>query len=247
MASRLARAHMEAERRLRVAVEQAVRRIWLGLPGYDRENVDEWLSRVVPVVLAAQAASVRITDAYVARFLRRAPLGLAPAELTGAAVRNGTPPEVVYERPFVTLWAALGAGADFEDALNKALARAVSTAAMDVQLAMRATADAIDQADPGIYGYQRVADPGACAFCQEVDGAYVKGSDGFVMALHNNCGCGLEPLTEPHRGAVHLPDGTQIRPYQFGPLNDQVAVHEHGELGPVLGAAHDNFTGPDDL
>lgn len=50
----------------------------------------------------------------------------------------------------------------------------------------------------------------------------------------HNCGCSLEPLTEPHRGAVHLPDGTEIRPFAYGPLNEKVAVQLHEELGPVL-------------
>lgn len=43
-----------------------------------------------------------------------------------------------------------------------------------------------------IVGYTRVADPGACAFCQEVDGAFLRSSD--PMPLHPGCGCGVEPI-----------------------------------------------------
>ena len=111
------------------------------------------------------------------------------------------------------------------------LARATSTAAMDVQLAARATFGAVQEADDGVYGYQRVADGDACEFCQAVDGAYVKSGD--AMALHNNCGCSLEPLTVPHPRAARLPDG--------------VAVHEHGELGPMLGDAAHDFTSLADI
>jgi hypothetical protein len=58
----------------------------------------------------------------------------------------------------------------------------------------------------------------------------------------HNCGCGLEPNDEPHRGAVHLPDGTRVRENQYGPLNANVAVEDHGELGPVLVAPGQKFT-----
>ena len=102
---------------------------------------------------------------------------------------------------------------------------------MDVQLSARATFDAVQAADSGIYGYQRVADGSACEFCQRLDGAYVKSAS--AMALHNGCGCSLEPLTAPHRLAAYLPSG--------------VAVHEHGELGPMLGSPDHSFTGPSGL
>ncbi len=228
-------------------VVQALAQIWADLPGYDRENIDEWLSRAVPAVLTAQRASALVTDAYLGQALGRGPIGFNPSELIGAAVRNGVALEEVYQRPFVTLWSKLGENAGFEAASSAALARVKSTAAMDVQLSMRATADAVDVADTSFYGYRRVADPGACPFCLEVDGAYIKAADGFAYALHNGCGCSMEPNTEPHRGAVHLPDGSRVRAYQYGPLNDNVAVEQHGELGAVLVAPGDTFTSQADL
>jgi hypothetical protein len=197
--------------------------IWGSLPGYDRENVDEWLSRVVPVVETGQRSSSALTDAFLARRMGRQPLGVAAI---GAQTRNGTPPEEVYHRPFVTLWSKLGASIPFEDAASAALSRATGSAAMDMQLAMRSTAGQVNEADPAMYGFQRVADGGACEFCSLVDGAYVK--DGDAMPLHNNCGCGLEPLDAPHPLAAKLPSG--------------VAVHEHGELGAVLTAPGEHFT-----
>src|ERR1041384_461312 len=191
MASPLTNAHIEAERRLRVLTKRAVEAIWVNMPAYDRGDLDQWLSRVLPLVDTAQKQSVALTEAYLARYMGRQPLGLNPSELTGAAVRNGTPPAEVYERPFVTLWSALGSGSLFEDAAGKALARAVGTAAIDTQLSMRATADEVDAADDNLYGYTRVANPTACAFCREVDGAYVKASAGFAYELHHGCGCSL--------------------------------------------------------
>ncbi|HYJ21619.1 MAG TPA: hypothetical protein VEW07_06325 [Solirubrobacterales bacterium] len=247
MTDLLTEAHIEGEKRLRESLIEALARIWQSLPGYDRENVDEWLSKALLVVLAAQRQSVALTNAYLARAMERQPLGLDLPELTGAGVRNGAAPEAVYERPFVTVWSALGAGTDWEQSVQDGLARATSTGAMDTQLSMRAAAMAIEEADTNLFGFRRVANPEACIFCKEVDGAYVKGADGFVMGLHNHCGCGLEALREPHPGAVKLPDGTEIRAFAYGPLNDNVALEDHGELGPVLVDPNQHFTSQAEL
>lgn len=226
MASRLASAHIEAERRLRALAVGTVERTWRNLGGWNRVDVPGFLELVVPVVLTAQRQSVALTDAYLARALERQPIGVAAGEVIGSAARAGADPREVYERPFVTMWTSLGDGKQFSDAFNAGLARAKSTAAMDVQLAMRGTANLVQEADEAIFGYTRVADPGACEFCQEVDGAYVKSADAFP--LHNFCGCGLEPNTEPHRLAAASPPA--------------VAIHEHGELGPMLGSPDHDFT-----
>jgi len=220
MASPLAEAHIAAQARLRGLTVRTLTRIWNELPGYDRENVDEWLSRVLPVVLTAQRTAGNLTEAYLARAMDRQPFGTVPDY-----PRNDASPDEVYQRPFVTLWGKLGEGLMFADASSAALARATSTAAMDVQMAMAQTARAVGTADPLIQRFQRVADAGACAFCQEVDGAILNSDD--AMPLHNNCGCGIEPLTE-------------ARPVT--PVSQNVAVHQHGELGPVLGSAEHDFT-----
>lgn len=207
----------------------AVEQIWRDLPGYDRENIDEWLTIVLPIIETSRRTSAALTDAYIASALERQPLGLYALE----RVRNGTDPAEVYQRPFVTVWTALGAGRAWEDAVAQGLRRATSTAAIDTQLAFRSTADHIAQADQGIYGYKRVADAGACAFCRMVNGAYVKSASAF--ALHNHCGCGLEPLTDPHPAARFLPSGEEIR-------RDGFAVQTHGELGAVLTDPAHDFT-----
>lgn len=234
---RPAQAHIEAQARLRALVAQGVKNLWTGLPGYDEVNVDPFVSAVVPLVEGGQRHSVALTNAFIARSLGRQPVGVNVDELIGAGVRNGTTPQEVYRRPFVTLWTGLKNGSQYTDALNAAMARATGSAQMDVQLSMRATLGAVQQADDTIYGYQRTADGDACDFCQGVDGAYIK--DGDAMPLHDRCGCGVEVLSGPHRSATHLPDGTQIREHRGGPListppPSTVAIEQHGELGPVL-------------
>lgn len=225
MASALAEAHIEGQARLRGLTSDTLAAIWASLSGYDRDNIPEWLANAVPTVLTAQRASVALTNAYLAAARERQPLPISTERLIGAAVRQGVSPQEVYQRPFVTLWTGLKDGKPFEEASAAALARAQGAAAADVQLAMRATAGAVEKADPGIYGYQRVADGGACSFCLEVNGAFVKSASAFP--LHNNCGCGLEPLTSERSST---------------PLPETVAVHEHGELGAVLADPAHDFT-----
>jgi len=221
----LADAHISAQARLRELAALGVRRAWARLPGYNEADVATFLGLAVPVVVAAQRASITLTDAFLALALGRAPVGIDAGRLLADRVRGGVTPEEVYRRPFVTIWTALAAGTGYDDAVAAGLARAASSAEMDVQLASRAAMAAAQDADPQIRGYQRVADDDACAYCRMIDGAFVKRAD--AMALHNHCGCTLMPLTRPVDSTA-IPDG--------------VAVHPHGELGPLLADPSDKFT-----
>lgn len=227
MASQLTRAHIEGQALIRRALGNAVRIVWSELPAYDRQNVDEWLARVLPIVDASQRRSASLTAGYLARSLERQPQGIDLGAVVGAAVRNGADPADVYSRPFVTLWTSLGKGADYADAVAAGLDRAMATAEMDVQLSARQTFALVQSETPAIRGYRRVANSGACKFCQMVDGAFVRKAT--AMALHNRCGCGLEP---------------QLSRAPVDPLPEGVAVHAHGELGPLLGDPAHDFTGP---
>lgn len=222
--NRLVGAHIEAQARIRTQAVAAMSAAWAGLPNYDESSVPAFLERAVPISVASQRASIAVTNAFVARRLGRQPAGVNPALILDAT-RNGATPADVYRRPFVTVWTALKNGTEYQEAVAAGLARASSSAAMDVQLAMRGTMQAVQQTDDGIYGYRRVADPGACEYCAAIDGAFVYSAD--AMPLHNHCGCGLDPVTRAARVTPHP---------------DTVAVHEHGELGAVIAPAGDHFT-----
>lgn len=224
--SELAQAHILGQERLRALAASGITAVWQALRGHDEKDVPEFLAAVVPFVLALQRQSVALTNAYVARATNIQPAPLDIAELVGAGVRAGSPPEEVYKRPFRTVWTALAAGSVLEDALHAGLARAASTGEMDVQLSSRATLQAAQNANPRIRGYQRVPDGGACSYCRALAGAFVKSAD--AMPLHNRCGCTLEPVLNE---AIHA-----------SPLPESVAVHEHGELGAVIGDPAHSFT-----
>lgn len=221
----LVRAHIEAERRLQGTASRAVGAAWRNLGSWNDADVERFLARAVPIVGSAQRQSVAVTDAFVARYLGRSPLGIDPEQIT-ARTRKGTTLDEVYRRPFVQLWSSLKNGQQFDDGFNAALERAAGSAAMDVQLAMRETAGFIDREDSSFAGFQRVANAGACAFCQEVDGAFVSYED--VMALHNYCNCGVEP----RQNVSDLPRQGEL----------DVSLNDHGELGPMLGDPEHDFT-----
>ncbi len=229
MPAALVSAHIEAQARLRTLAAAAVARAWAGLPNHDEASVAPFVAAVVPVVTAVQRQSITLADAFVARALGRRTLGIASGPAIDA-LRGDTTPADVYRRPFVTVWTALANGVPFEQALAAGAARATSLAEMDVQLAQRGGLQAIQRADRTIQGWRRVADPGACKFCAAVDGARLRTAN--AMALHDRCGCSIEP---------------EVNAAAPTPLPDDVAVHEHGELGPTLGDPAHAFTGPGDI
>jgi hypothetical protein len=233
----LAEAHIVLQARLRGLTQNAVTSVWASLPAYNHQNVDEWLTKVLPIVTAAQRQSVHLTEAYLARALERQPVGVDVEKLIGDHVRNGAKPEDVYVRPFITTWSELKAGKELAAAVHAGLARATSTAATDVQLAMRASLVSIGQADGEILGYRRVPDAGACSFCQTVAGQRYLIQQ--LMPIHNHCGCGVEPITAANRGdfsGKHENDLSVVRD------GVHAAVREHGELGPVLVDGTQHFT-----
>ena len=181
----LADRQIQLNQRLRESTDAAVRRIWGSLPDYNRPSLDRWLSQVLPVVLGAQRQQVAVTQAYLSAALDRPAASIDPEAVIGSAARAGTPPEEVYTRPFIQVWQALATGRPYVEAVNVGLARATSSAAMDVQLAMRDTLKAVGDIDPAIAGYQRVADPGACEYCLLLDGAQFRTED--PMPIHNFC------------------------------------------------------------
>lgn len=228
MASAVAEAHMLIQERLRTALVAGVTSAWLGLAGYDEDDVPGWLERVVPLVLAAQQQSAQTTDAYIARSLERQPRGVNLSAVTGAILRAGAEPAQVYRRPFVNVWTALDRGQPWEAAVRAGMARAQDLARTDVQLAQRAALQQAQLRDPAIQQWRRVPDANACTYCRMIAGAKVNSAE--AMPLHPGCGCTLEPIT----------DG------RFEPVTelgaDGVSIREHGELGPVLVSPDHAFT-----
>lgn len=250
---------------VRSKVAQRVAQAWDRLGSWDRPDVERFTAVVVPTVEAGQRRAQALTDIYLSRLVGIGPVGLT--ESVGASTRNGTEPAAVYERPFVQLWAALGAGVDFERARAAAGARAAGSAQTDVSLSMRAAAvEWSDQAEfeRRVIGWERVMDDGACAFCAAASTQRYKSAD--LLPLHDRCNCSVAPVFPETDLAIRRFNGQLLdrlkaeaqnggrtdywnskhfKVSQDGELQlPQVATHEHGELGRVVTEAAHDFTGP---
>lgn len=243
MASNLAEAHIEAKRRVRELALRELRSVWEGLPGYDEEDVVGWLALALPLILLAQRQTALLTDAYIARATERQPLGVDLEQVIGAAVRNGTPLEQVYRRPFVTLWSELGQGRSFEAGRDKARERMEATAAWDIQASFRDTLVQVGERDQNLWGFQRVANPDACEFCLRVNGAQFLKTN--PLPLHPWCQCGVEPVVytrgEANRNALEAFNANPT------PVPEDVAIHAHGEMGSYLADPEHDFTSEEEL
>lgn len=229
--SQLADRHIELNAALRKRTVEAVTRIWYALPDHRDGSLATWLQTVPSLIEAARRQQIAITEAYLARALDRPVTGVSADQII-AGYRNGADPQDVYKRPFDTTWTALADGTPYTAAAEQGLARAVQTASTDVQMAMRDTLTAIGQSEENIWGYERIANPGACAFCQELDGAQFRTES--PLEIHPSCGCGVEPVVYT-RGRANR-DNVKI--FENSPTNrppsSEVAIRTHGELGPVI-------------
>lgn len=245
--------YQEQLARTRAYVAATLGQAWDDLGAYYAADVDAFLELAVPVVEGAQLHAVTLTDAYLAA---RTGGDFRGITLDDLRLRGGPTLEEVYRRPFVTTWTALSKGKAVPDAIAAGRARAMSTGEMDVSLATRDAADAWIADDDRIVGWERVPDGGACDFCLLVSTQrYHKGD---LMPLHNRCGCTVDPIMDTDtRGRILNRDrleelrakGVTVygrgEPRRFGA--PAAAVHDHGELGPVITDAHNDFTSEHDL
>jgi hypothetical protein len=248
MPSALTAAYLSELKRTRHAVSAHVASKWERLPDYRDERIPGFLDATLPVVRAGQQRAVALTSAYLARKLGVPPVGLNVDSLVGANVRGGVDPATVYTRPFITVRAAIftiGIAA----ASAKGLARLTSTAEMDVAMSGRDALLAFsrDSASGGeITGWTRVADPGCCEFCQSINGARTGPDE--PQPLHNRCGCSAEPITGDSGGSGGFGGfAGALLGSVLGEGDAATSIEQHGELGPVITAAGDNFAGPNDL
>jgi hypothetical protein len=209
-----------------------LRQAWLSLGAYRDADIEKWLNRVVPLVMAGEWTIAQLTAAYLARVVglangeRITAEPVKRADVTGERLR-GVDPTEVYRRPAVTLYSSLAAGLSFRESVNRGLTRALDIAQIDMQLARTHTVAGSTR----ISSYRRtLSGLENCELCSIASThRYYRGD---LMPIHGRCDCGIMPVfaTDPHTEPL---DGIEVR--------------QHGELGPVLTVTGQHFTGPDDL
>lgn len=238
-------AHATARERVVERVVQTISQTWLGLGAWNRDDIEVFVSRVVPVISAGQSLTAQLVDIYVAQVITEitgsftAPVGVPAAVATGG---RGVPPAEVYTRPFIQLWADLAKGVLFNDAFKSATSRLTELADDDMSLAYRHATSSVMTRQSRVTGYRRVIRPelsrgGSCPLCQTASENTYHRKD--LLPIHTHCRCGVIPIIGSSDVGRDLNDSDRT-------ISAPVATvtHLHGELGPVLYPAGQHFDGP---
>ncbi len=254
--------------RLRAATVARVLALWALHGGLTDEDSDRFTAAAVPVVTGGQVAIARLVAGYLA-IVTRSTLGTATAAAVDphlVTAARGIAPVEVYRRPVVTARTAIAEGRPFAEAMRTAADHLERIADTDVALAQRQATVAAVSADERIVGYRRVLTGSSCALCATASTQRYRTDQ--LMPIHGRCDCGVAPIfgqSDPGQvinrrlvkdlraaakstGAKDYATNRHISVAEDGSVVlPKVATHQHGELGPTLTRAADDFTGPGDI
>lgn len=183
---------------IRARVEQYVRTQWTALGSWDRADIERFTELVSPVVEAGQLQVAAITDGYLAAVESMmtgstvSPVGV-PADLVSDLAMRGVATPEVYARSGPTVWKALAEGTSYGDAVAQGLTRALSAAAVDMQLAHTHAARHVLSKKPHVSGYRRVLTGSkSCRLC--VTASTQRYNVGKLQPIHTHCDCKVMPI-----------------------------------------------------
>lgn len=261
---RLAAAYLTRYNRLRNRTVTAVGFLWDRHANLDDRAAAVFAGQAASVVRGSQAGVTALVNGHLGAAATLVDSGVLDLDDTPPTPRNVDLDEVYY-RGVVSARAAISEGRTYTEAMTAGRARAVASASTDVVLAQRAVMSrAVD--GTRIVGYRRTLTGVSCALCASASTQrYTRSS---LMPIHSHCDCGVAPIigsrdpghviNEPLLAdlksagkATGDPDYWRSRKFKVdedGTIRlPGIAIHHHGELGPVLTDADHNFTGPSDL
>ena len=225
---------------------------------YDSKKIGPWASELASLIQGFQSQAASGTDAYLTELA---------SEMTGRKyspagtikvtdLRNGANPVEVYGRVADTYRYQTSLGKEPTAALQIAATRAEILAETDIALAARAQARKF-MVVKNVEGWRRVIHPeltrsGTCGLCiVAADRIYHRSE---LMPIHDRCVCtvspvinGVDPGYSLNRSDLQalykLVGGTQAKQLS----NARIAVHHHGELGPVLTVRGQHFRSASDV
>lgn len=234
---------------------------------YDAVAVAALAAEVANLSLSAQHTTAGLSAQFATQ-TAAAVLGVSAPRIPRnpwTQVRDGKPLKLVYTRPAEVFKRAIATGATHEEAVRRAVQRATGLATSDLLLEDRAVQRAVFER-MGVTAYRRVIHPelsrtGTCGLCiAAADRVY---STNELMPLHPpSCNCTVLPivgdidpglsLNREDLDALYSAAGSNkaldLRGTRFKSLDElraagesAYAVHEHGELGPMLTRAGDKF------
>lgn len=248
---------------LRASMVQQLYAMWFGLPNYRDKDLEEWLDISLPLVRAARETSATATTTYIQMQL----------EVMGSEdsiemppfgdmdfIRGGVSLEEVYSRPFKEVWTGLSRGKTLEESIEDGANRLRQLVETDIQLAHTHVSRNILSKKTNVVGFRRVPQGAySCALCLVASTQrYHKFN---LMAIHPGCDCRVAPiisevnvpqvmdkeLLDQIHDAIARQFGISSRDARKIDYRKILLTREHGEYGPTLTVAQNNFTGPSQL
>lgn len=197
------------------------------------------------------------------------------SKLTTGSLRNGSPFEDVYRRPFASMYTALSEGALVGDAIAAGALRAAQIASTDTQLAGRAAGFEQRMGNQNIKFYRRTLTGSEnCALCAIASTQRYRRGD--LKPIHPGCDCGEEPFFGDETTPQVIDEGKLFETHEelfrqlgvedasardagLGKIIDSaegtkladfteiIVESNHGEYGPTLRFRDQNFTTLNDL
>lgn len=169
--------------RIRIRTAAGLASVWDDQPGYDAANVASFARTAAPILEAAKTATATSSAGFYALILNTPPPGLDIARIPAAAD---------VRQPFTATWHALSEGRPYDEAVRVGRSAMEAVGDSFVQSTARLTGDAVAETVDRTIRWRRVAEPGACDWCQERDGTvYPSAADGDYG--HERCHCDVIP------------------------------------------------------
>lgn len=222
--------------RLRGVTLNTVVSTWLTIPDPTDTAVEQWVRIMAPVLDASQHRIGVATSAYLASVAppgKQEPVPV-PAETMASAELRGVPADELLHRVPEQMWTSLGNGDTPDHARQISATRATALVLTGLQLAHTHASRRFMKAHR-VKRFSRKTRAGACDLCQ-LSASQVFNSD-HLMPIHDGCACTVVPVW----GDDNLPGESSAADEAY---QDEVTVHEHGELGPVLTHQDHSFRGP---
>lgn len=215
--------HYRRLQRLQATTVAAMRRVWRRmepLGQWQTQYAEDVGPKMTLLMLAAQVAAVRESDAYVAELLAEldlvpdaAPGVVNPAGFAGVA-GDGRPVESLLAQSVPHAGRAYNAATKGEAALSATIAQPAEQALDDTEkwlemVAQTIIADAARAAESAVMtthrdvgGYVRMLSPPSCSRCAILAGKFYRWNDGFER--HPRCDCVHIPASEADYGDLRV-------------------------------------------
>lgn len=225
---------------------------------YSTDAITELCVALARRVEGFQKQQATVTNAYLTRVVgdMRGRRVAPPRVIDVRELRAGVTHAGAYGRVTDFYRYRVSTGVEPEQAAAAAVERAAVVAETDIDLAFRDMADRF-MSERDVTSYRRVIRPersasGTCGLC-------IVASDriynvGELLPLHGRCKCTVLPITDDNDPGRNL-NGADLRAIYAAAgstaardlKRTRVAVNEHGELGPVLTYARNEWRGPADV